>query len=290
MKLGLVGGAAISDYSIAPTLWRVMLPDVEYRVIHTLSLDVVERAIAQERFDGLSIARPFKTELARTARAADATAAVTGICNTVWFSGHLRVCSNTDGRGCLRAMTERGFLPAGAKVLILGSGGAGTALAFELLVSGATVWMHDVAESALSEAEARLWPLRIARWAGRDETCFDALVNATTAGMQWPGTENHRRVPLSRGALATMCCEYWVEMNYRPRTTSFLEMGMQLGSIGIPGVEMLYYQAEEAARYFVGRDIEFDKNAVLAALSSDAPRLRTLRRLRHSMDRPYVLA
>jgi shikimate dehydrogenase len=267
MRIGLVGGAAISDYSIAPALWNCLFPGVEYRLIAAHSLDAVEDVLAHETFDGLSIARPFKKELAKTAQAADATAALTGVCNTLWFSGNLRICSNTDGRGCLRAMTERGFRPAGARVLILGAGGAGVALACELLGSGATVWMHDITRSALSEAESRLRPLRIARWAGRGENRFDAIVNATTAGMQWPGTANHKKAPLPRRLLATMSCEYWVEMNYRPRITPFLAVGIQTGSIGIPGIEMLYYQAEEAAHRFAGRPVEFDKDAIIGQLS-----------------------
>lgn len=91
-----------------------------------------------------------------------------------------------DGIGFLAAAKAQGFKPQGARALLAGAGGAGSAIAFALMEAG-------VAELAIYDANAPRRDALIARLGAQgpgrvsigsdDPTGFDFIANATPAGM-----------------------------------------------------------------------------------------------------------
>ncbi|UFN47683.1 shikimate dehydrogenase [Roseomonas sp. OT10] len=95
----------------------------------------------------------------------------------------------TDGEGHVASLRAGGCEPAGRRALLVGSGGAGTAIALALHEAG-------VAELAIHDADAARRDQLIDRLAGRggapvvagsdDPAGYELVVNATPAGMR-PG-------------------------------------------------------------------------------------------------------
>jgi shikimate dehydrogenase len=92
-----------------------------------------------------------------------------------------------DGVGLLGALRAAGFDPAGRRALLVGAGGAGTAIALALVEAGvAGLAIHDV-DAARRDALLRRLDGRgrlALRAAGPDPRGHDLVVNATPLGMR----------------------------------------------------------------------------------------------------------
>ncbi|MEO3999364.1 shikimate dehydrogenase [Mesorhizobium sp. CAU 1732] len=92
-----------------------------------------------------------------------------------------------DGTGSIAAMRARGCEPAGRRALLIGAGGAGSAIGLELLDSGVeSLAIHDTDPARRDDLIARLstpHPGR-ATIGSADPTGFGIVANVTPAGMR----------------------------------------------------------------------------------------------------------
>ncbi|MFC5522149.1 shikimate dehydrogenase family protein [Polaromonas jejuensis] len=92
-----------------------------------------------------------------------------------------------DGLGFVAAMRDNGGEPEGKKVLLLGAGGAGSAIAHSLVMAGvAELAIHDedtVRRTALVDRLAGLGRCPVAHGSA-DPGGFDMVLNATPVGMK----------------------------------------------------------------------------------------------------------
>ena len=92
-----------------------------------------------------------------------------------------------DGLGFVAAMRDTGCDPQDRSVLLVGAGGAGSAIAHALVAAGArTLAVHDTSDarrSLLAERLAAPGSTRIAQ-GSVDPTGYDIVLNATPAGMR----------------------------------------------------------------------------------------------------------
>jgi shikimate dehydrogenase len=207
-------------------------------------------------FAGINITYPCKQaviplldELADEARAM-------GAVNTVVFRNGRAIGHNTDGSGW-RWGFERTLPDADlSRVVLLGAGGAGSAIAHALLRM-ATVELRIVdADAARARALAdelnRLYP---GQRAGADADVADALrgatglVHATPTGMdKLPG------LPLPEALLRP---ELWVaEIVYFPFETALLKAARALGCRTVDGGTMAVGQALGAFKLFTGLEAD----------------------------------
>jgi shikimate dehydrogenase len=181
---------------------------------------------------GLNVTLPFKPQAFAYARRHTPRAALAGAVNTLAFSADDVLGDNTDGPGLVADIEGRVGLPlAGARVLLLGAGGAARGVVLALLQAGVErlVVLNRTAARALAlrdELTARLGPREAARLeaGGLDDAQagFDALINATAAGLAdaapalppraWRGVRlaldmvyGARPTPFMRAALAAGC-------------------------------------------------------------------------------------
>jgi len=95
-----------------------------------------------------------------------------------------------DGAAYVSAVRANGGDPAGRRVLQIGAGGAGTAIALELLAQGAAeLALHDADPARRDSLVARLqtrFPDRVVGVGTPDPTGFDLVAHATPMGMR-PG-------------------------------------------------------------------------------------------------------
>jgi len=92
-----------------------------------------------------------------------------------------------DGLGFVQAMRDLGCNPAGKKALLVGAGGAGTAIAHALVLADVDeLSIHDQDDSRRSALAQRLTGMgRCAVTPGsRDPGGYDIVLNATPAGMK----------------------------------------------------------------------------------------------------------
>ncbi|APZ53607.1 shikimate dehydrogenase family protein [Salipiger abyssi] len=94
---------------------------------------------------------------------------------------------NVDGIGYLDGIKALGFEPAGKTALLIGAGGAGSAVAFEILDRGAAhLTISDLDETRLSRIVSALdekFPGRVAA-GSNDPTGMDLVANVTPCGMR----------------------------------------------------------------------------------------------------------
>ena len=213
-----------------------------------------ELLAAAERlgFDGLNITHPCKQAVIPLLHDLSDDARALGAVNTVVLKDGRRVGHNTDWWGY--AENFRRGLPdvRRDRVVQMGAGGAGAAVAHALLtldVGRLAIFDTDAARAGqvASDLAARFGAGRAV--AGGDLAAAvgeaDGLVNTTPVGMtKYPGT------PLPAGLLRP---ELWVsEIIYFPLETELLRRARELGCRTLDGGGMAVFQAVEAFRLFTG--------------------------------------
>ena len=92
-----------------------------------------------------------------------------------------------DGTGFTRGLRRKGFVFAGAKCLVAGSGGVGSAIAAALAAEGvAAITTFDSRDEAAQGLALRLrqhYPQLAARTGSNDAAGYDLVVNATPLGL-----------------------------------------------------------------------------------------------------------
>lgn len=232
------------------------------------------KSARQLGFRGLNITYPCKQEVVKYLDDLSAEAAELGAVNTVVFADGRAAGHNTDRYGF--AESFRRGLPGAAtgRVILIGAGGAGAAVAYamhglgagRLTVVDADADRADRLAEALTAAGATADTATVAGVAERLATA-DGLINATPVGMA-----AHPGLPVSIAALRPGT---WVaDIVYRPLETDLLRSARALGCRTLDGGGMVVHQAAESFRLFTGRDPDVERMlrhlAVLTGGGSDA--------------------
>lgn len=94
---------------------------------------------------------------------------------------------NVDGIGYLDGILKEGFSMSGKRALLIGAGGAGSAVAFEILARGAShLTIFDVDNARLTSLVERLserFPSKVSI-GDNNPTGFDLIANVTPVGMR----------------------------------------------------------------------------------------------------------
>ncbi|GAB4377377.1 MAG: shikimate dehydrogenase [Kiloniellaceae bacterium] len=232
--------------------YRYCLFDMDEPALAGRSLAEVVAAAEAEGFAGLNVTYPFKVEVLGLLDTLSDNARAVGAVNTVVFRDGRRSGHNTDLWGFAESF-RRGMAGAALdRVLLLGAGGAGAAVAHALLSLGTeqlSIFDTDAARAAqLSEALAVRFGAGRARAAESPESVAPSLsgvVNATPVGMaKLPGTPFPPAL-LRRGL--------WVaDIVYFPLETRLLAAARAAGCRVLPGLGMAVFQAVRAYELFTG--------------------------------------
>jgi shikimate dehydrogenase len=209
---------------------------------------------------GTNVTFPFKQAIIPLLDDLSQDAGAVGAVNTVAFRDGRMIGHNTDMFGFAESM-RRGLSGSRvARVLQLGCGGAGAAVAHALLgyLDVGTLLLHDVeaarAQQLHDQLVARYGAGRVALTASpqADLASCDGLVNATPVGMaRFPG------LPLDLVALRP---DHWVaDIVYFPLETALLKAARQLGCATLDGSRMVVHQAAEAFRIMTGHTADPDR-------------------------------
>jgi len=214
------------------------------------------RAARDLGFDGLNITHPCKQLVIEHLDVLAPQAEALGAVNTVVFEDGRAVGHNTDVTG-FAASFARGLPDAPLeRVVQLGAGGAGAAVAHATLTLGAgrVTVVDALADRAAELAAALNRHFGVGRAAaatpeqlGRLLTAADGIVHATPTGMA-----AHPGLPFPAELLHP---GLWVaEVVYRPLETELLCTARALGCAALDGGGMAVFQAADAFRLFTGRE------------------------------------
>jgi 3-dehydroquinate dehydratase/shikimate dehydrogenase len=199
--------------------------------------------------DGLSVTMPYKQAVVEHLDNSDALTQKTGACNTIVRGKDGRLFGfNTDVYGVAAALEPRITLE-GARVLVLGAGGAARAAVFGLQAKGADVSILN-RTPATALALAKLAGAKTVKRNELPKLSFDVIFNATPVGM---GGDKH--TPLEENELNTL----WVfDSVYNPIETRLLKMAQAKALGTISGTEMFVQQAARQFEIWTGKPAPID--------------------------------
>lgn len=253
-------------HSLSPVIMNTALRrenvNAVYLALHAKTLKDLLYCVREIPLAGLSITMPYKQAILEHLDNTDAHTSKIGACNTVVRGQDGKLYGfNTDAAGVVRPLEQRITLE-GAKVLVLGAGGAGRAAVFGLKERGAEVWILN-RSAAPAQKLARQAKARNIKRADLKKMTFDVIINATPVGMT--GTES----PLKEHELSAKLI---FDMVYDPVDTPLLRMARAKGLSVIPGVEMFVHQAARQFEIWTGKPAPADDmlRAVTIALQERA--------------------
>lgn len=209
---------------------------------------------------GLNVTVPFKREAFDLAATRSVRATLAGAVNTLTWRGDHWAGDTTDGVGLIRDLEINLERPlAGARVLLLGAGGAARGVIGALLESGASMVAitnrtHRAAIE-IAEAHAAVGSLTVLPFAEIGNREFDVVINATSAGLQGES------LPLPAHIFSTGVLAY--DMVYG-KPTPFLGLAKASGARTSDGLGMLVEQAAEA--FYIWRGLRPATAPVVAYL------------------------
>ncbi len=212
--------------------------------------DAVEavRGAAALGVRGLSVTMPHKAAVIPALDRLTPTAEALGAVNAIYRSGGDLVGHSTDGIGLVDALRhDEGVDPRGARVVVLGAGGAARSVVHALGEAGAA----DVAVVNRTGARAAT-AAALAGGAGRvgaagDVPKADIVINATPVGMA--GVADGL-MPLDPAVLRSG--QVVVELVVHPVETELLAASRAVGAHAVQGFGMLVHQAAHAFRLWTG--------------------------------------
>lgn len=241
--------------------------DVEHSPDEAGTLAEVVAAARRMCFDGLNITHPYKQLVLPLLDELRGAAEWLGAVNTVQMQGDRLVGYNTDVSGFGRAFKDALSDAPRERVVLLGAGGAGTAVAAALVEQGvAELSIVDI-DLARAEALAALLNPRtngVVSGHAIDDLAelvpvADGFVNATPFGM----ASN----PGSGVDVALLHDGLWVaDIVYRPTETVLLKEARRRGLRTMSGLGMVMAQAADAFEIFTGE--RADRSLMLTDLQA----------------------
>jgi shikimate dehydrogenase len=201
-----------------------------------------------ENIAGALITMPHKVDVVGLLDEVSPAVKVAGSCNAVRRLSDGRLHGDMfDGEGFVRGVQRKGVAVHGARVLIVGAGGVGSAIAASFAAAGvAQLSLFDTRSAVAQRLAERLsqhYPAVHVLTGNADPAGHGIVVNATPLGME-PGDP----LPLD---VARLSADTFVgEVVMRQQMTAFLEAAAQRGCRYQVGTDMLFEQIPAYLEYF----------------------------------------
>ena len=228
------------------------------------------------KFVGANVTIPFKEKVGEFLDGLSDISKFTGSVNTLyWENGEVGgklLGTTTDPYGALCDLEEHGVTVKGSRVAILGNGGAARAIAYAMLVEGAsklTIVSRNAERGVeLADALSKAFPdkpvvgcVLFAEFAKiRDD--LDLVLNATSVGM----TPNVDASPLSKEMLSSKFAV--CDIVYNPKETKLLREAKEAGCKVVSGSAMLVHQGAKSFEFwFPGKKSDVNEMKTAMGLS-----------------------
>ena len=173
---------------------------------------------------------------------------IAGACNAVRMSADGRLQGDLfDGEGFVRGLLRKGCTLKGARVLVVGAGGVGSAIAASLAAAGiGAIGLHDARVDSAESLAQRLtthYPSIEVSTGSNDPAGYDVVVNATPMGMNLGDP-----LPMDVGRISTDA--FVGEVVMKQEMTAFLNAAKQRGCRYQVGTDMLFEQIPAYLEFF----------------------------------------
>jgi shikimate dehydrogenase len=266
------------EHSLSPVMHNAAFKELELNLVYVafaVTRSELKEAISGAKifgFRGLNVTMPHKNAVIKYLDETDSMAKSIGAVNTILNDRGRFVGFNTDGVGALRALKENGVSSEGKKLLLLGAGGAGKAIAFqatqeveELVIVNRTLEKAEKLAETLrkkfdKKVRGRAYSSAVLKEEMKDT---DVLVNATSVGMHPDVHESLVPKSLLKPDLCVM------DIIYSPLKTKLVKDAEAAGAKVVSGLDMLIYQGAIAFEIWTNKSapVEVMKRAALTKLT-----------------------
>ncbi len=210
--------------------------------------EVLRNLFRLENIRGALITMPHKVSTVGLLDDVTRTARVAGACNAVKRLPDGRLVGDMfDGEGFVRGVRRKGLVLAGARALVVGCGGVGSAIAASLAAADvAELALFDVQDASALALAQRLrteYPQLKVTTGSRDPAGFDLVVNGTPLGMN-PGDP----LPIDVERLSPQT--FIGEVVMRTEMTAFLTAAQARGCRIQVGADMLFEMIPAYLEFF----------------------------------------
>ena len=272
---------------IGNPIQHTLSPTIQNAAFNHLNLDFIflafkvrpaelEMAIQGMRslgIHGLNVTMPHKNKVINYLDEIDSTVESLNSANTIVNKKGRLLGFSTDGIGAVKALQENGVDLSSSKVVLLGAGGAGRAIAFSIAdkVKDLIVLNRDIKKVKNLELDLKLKFDKNIHYETLSQDSIqknlrssDLLINATNVGMGPNSKLSIVDPKLLKSDLTVM------DIVYNPLETKLLSDAKIVGAKTINGLEMLIYQGAASFELWTGRKapIEIMKLATLKQLSN----------------------
>ena len=248
-------------HSLSPVMhnaaFRALGMDANYTAIDVPPENLMAElaSMAEKGFGGVNLTVPLKEVAAKGLEKLDESAQAMGAVNTVQFTPSGMVGYNTDGEGFLRAFEEAFGTPvSGKSVFVMGTGGAGRALALSCAGSGVlTIKLCDLdqtrAKKLAMELETQYFvqDVEVVDPSGAPSMAkkCDVVIQSTPVGMKKEDASPLPSEAFREGQLA-------FDLIYMYPETAFMKAAQQGGAKASNGLGMLLHQGARAFEIWTG--------------------------------------
>ncbi len=236
-------------HSLSPimmnTAFRRKTVNAVYLPLQTSKINDLLTLVREVPLNGMSVTMPFKQDILKHLAKTDPLSEKVGACNTIVRSQDGKLYGfNTDVAAVVRPLEKRIHLK-GAKVLVLGAGGAARAAVFGLKEKGAEVFVLnrtlETGQKLAREAKAKT-----AKREQLAKSTFDVIVNATPTGM-------HGVKPTTILEPKEINARLVFDLVYNPIDTPLIRAAREKGIAVITGVEMFVHQGARQFEIWTGK-------------------------------------
>ncbi len=213
---------------------------------------------------GALVTMPHKVTTVDLLDDASTTVKVAGSCNAILRRDDGTLCGDLfDGAGFVRGVERKGFALRGARCLVVGTGGVGSAIAAALAAAGVgTIALYDTQAPGRDALAARLrqhYPALEVRTDTRDPEGFDLVANGTPLGMN---PDDPLPVDVTRLSPSTFVGEVVMKQEVTPLLRAARERGCPTQI----GTDMLFEQIPLYLEFFGFGQVTADELRAVARL------------------------
>ena len=224
-------------------------------------IETAMKAVRALHMRGINLTIPHKVSAIPFVDELSPEAQIIGAINIVVNNDGVLWGDNTDGKGFLKALTDRGITVEGKTITVLGAGGASRAISVVCALQGASR-LHIINGSVERGSElvtllTEKTPAKadLIRWENTtaipDDT--DILVNATSVGL-YPNVDQKPDIDYDTIQSKMVVCD----VIFNDPNSLFLQESAQRGAVTVNGLGMLVNQGALNFKLWTGQDAPVD--------------------------------
>ncbi len=257
------------EHSISPKLFSLLADDLGIEYAHIKmnvpsknKLPVFLNSLKNIGCYGINITLPYKIAIMGHVDAIEKEAKQMGAVNAIYFKNGKFIGFNADAPAALMAIEKKlKTITARDKVLILGAGGAGRAIAFEIRKRTSHIIIVDKEIKKAKELSDNLEKsnnILYKKFNNKDIISLikdsDYIINASPVGM----TPNIDGIPVDFSSIKSLKGKYFFDAIFNPYETKFLKLAKKKGAMTCSGMYMMIFQAAYVLEKWINRKVKIN--------------------------------